>query len=428
MPSLLTLGGTALAWAVIIYTFNIRELGYDFYDVTDTPLYFSIMQTIRAGHHPYRDFLLAYPPLAVPLFTLPVTLAPILVPLAGIVSLFQGAPRPAATDLTTYSGAFAAEMILLSCLMNLTVVGTLIRRGATTRHRGLVVGLCAMALLACGAIVANRYDIAVALDLSLAVGAIMCGWLYVGAIAIGLGIALKLIPVLLLPLLLMLCRSRGEVARTAGLCAAAAVIPFLPYVGAPGLEYIISSAADRPLQIESVLATPLWIGHLLGLSRLRVDSAFGSQFLTGPVAASLARLSPLVAIVTLGATYLLIWNRRRALRADSGQAALAACALVTGFLISSKLLSPQFLIWLLPFIPLLWGVRRGVVLAIFAALVLTQVEFPARYWALVHLDSKTAGVVVARNAALLLAFILAWSGLQKPGSPSRQEKSGPGGP
>ena len=74
------------------------------------------------------------------------------------------------------------------------------------------------------------------------------------------------------------------------------------------------------------------------------------------------------------------------------------------------MLSPQFLIWLIPLVPLVRG-RRGVaasaVLAL--ALVLTQLWFPYRYWRLaLQQDAISSWLVFARDLVLLLlVFVLA---------------------
>jgi hypothetical protein len=79
-------------------------------------------------------------------------------------------------------------------------------------------------------------------------------------------------------------------------------------------------------------------------------------------------------------------------------------------------LSPQFLLWLIPLVPLVRG-RRGLAATgiLAAALVLTQVWFPGRYWS--YADRfHLSGVVLARDLVLvLLVAVLALpSGLRAP--------------
>jgi hypothetical protein len=75
-----------------------------------------------------------------------------------------------------------------------------------------------------------------------------------------------------------------------------------------------------------------------------------------------------------------------------------------------KVLSPQFLIWLIPLVPLVRG-RRGLVASglLALALLLTQVWFPIRYWDLVHFEAFPSWVLLARDLVLvaLLAVLIA---------------------
>ena len=69
------------------------------------------------------------------------------------------------------------------------------------------------------------------------------------------------------------------------------------------------------------------------------------------------------------------------------------------------MLSPQFLIWLVPLVPLVRG-RRGLAASLLlgAALIATQIFFPQRYWEYIfHLH--LAWLVLLRN--LILVALLA---------------------
>jgi hypothetical protein len=74
-------------------------------------------------------------------------------------------------------------------------------------------------------------------------------------------------------------------------------------------------------------------------------------------------------------------------------------------------LSPQFLIWLIPVVPLVRG-RRGLwASALFlVALVLTQVWFPFRYFRLaLDFEAGLSWVLLARDLVLVaLALLFAW--------------------
>ncbi len=87
-----------------------------------------------------------------------------------------------------------------------------------------------------------------------------------------------------------------------------------------------------------------------------------------------------------------------------------SAAAVAAFIAFGKVLSPQFLIWLLPLVPLVRG-RRGLTAsaALAVALVLTQLWFPNRYWRLaLHQDAIASWLVFARDLVLVaLVLVLA---------------------
>jgi hypothetical protein len=91
------------------------------------------------------------------------------------------------------------------------------------------------------------------------------------------------------------------------------------------------------------------------------------------------------------------------------------------FVALGKVLSPQFLIWLVPAVPLVAGLRglRASTLLV-GALVLTQLWFPSRYWDLAReLDALPSFLVLARDVVLvaLLVVLLTDMGRERPRPP-----------
>ena len=89
-------------------------------------------------------------------------------------------------------------------------------------------------------------------------------------------------------------------------------------------------------------------------------------------------------------------------------------------LVGSKVLSPQYFVWIVPAVALVALDRKllGGMLAM--ALLLTQVLFPANYWAFA--DAQAAGLVmlvIARNILIVAAFGLSlwhlWTLPERPG-------------
>ncbi len=81
-------------------------------------------------------------------------------------------------------------------------------------------------------------------------------------------------------------------------------------------------------------------------------------------------------------------------------------AVLLTFVVFGKVLSPQFLIWLLPVAALL-APRRPLLAGIFIGIVaLTQVEFPSLFRALVALRPEAISVVALRNTGIVALWVL----------------------
>jgi len=226
-----------------------------------------------------------------------------------------------------------------------------------------------------------------------------------GFAALALAVAAKAYPLVLLPLAAVhVGRRRGRRELLVGLgiflvVLLAVVLPFA--VLAPhGLVASFRDQAGRPLQLESLGSAFLLVAHQLGLYHPTVVSSHGSQNLAGDLPDGLASAETALAVAAVAAVRLAFGSRRR-----GHEAFLAAsAAAVTAFVAFDKVLSPQFLVWLVPLVPLVAGasgLAATVLLA--AALVLTQLWFPLRYWHLVAL-SDSAWLVLARDLVLVALF------------------------
>ncbi len=371
--------------------FLLADATYGFFTVTDIGYYRSVAEKMALGLRPYVDFPLEYPPLAALLLELP-----------RRFGVFY--PYGFVAEMAAWGAGTAAVVALSSATL---------WRGA----RRLAAPLAfALGVVASGAILANRFDLAVAFVVAAALLALVRGHDVVAAALLGLGFALKLTPVLLLPLVLIVGRRRFTALAA---FAVAAAVPFLPYLGSPHLARLFLYHAERPLQFESVLATPLLVAHVLGLSGARIATTYGSQMVVAPGADLLARLSSVFQVLALGATYALVLRRRRALRPED--LALAVLAVLLAFAASGKVLSPQFLSWLLPAAALVAAPRPWLAALCLAVLGLTQLEFPPLFRSLIELRPLAVWVVALRNAALVAAFGLALIALWRlPGAaPSR---------
>lgn len=333
--------------------------------LVDWPVYKDYGDAIvHGGLVPYRDFHVEYPPAALLVFVVP--------------SFFSD-----------YRTVF--EILMAACGVGLVAVVTTIRPAAA-----YYVGLSPVLA---GSLILTRFDLWPALLTTGALAALLGRRHGLGWALLGLAVAAKLWPFVLVPLALgwsvMHGRSRSALA---GLVTfALAVVPFA-VIAPHGLYASVHGQGDRPLQIESLGAS-----LLTTFSRPVVGTSHGSQNVVGhgTLGAAFA-VAQAIAIVALWVAFLRgPIDRERLIRYS------AAC--VCAFVALGKVLSPQFLLWLVPLVPLVRG-RRGLAATalLTAALILTQVWFPWRYWPYVE-RFHLAGVVLARDLALLaLLCVLAW--------------------
>ena len=318
-----------------------------------------------AGHRlPYRDFSLEYPPGALPLFALP----PYLRKLAG---------QHGAYDV------WFRVIVLVIALVCLPVIAWVLGRlGATRRRAYAALGLAGASPALLGPISVSRYDYWPALLSLLGIAALVGGRPIVACALFSLGAVAKLYPVVLVPLALIELwrRGRGR-AVSQGVGAALAVLaagigPFL--VLAPhGLWWAAHRQLVRPVQVESLAAAVFAAAHMLAGAHLHVVKSSGSDNLvgTGPdLAGTLSSVASLLALVVVYVYYV----RGPATRERLVTTAVAAVAVFIAF---TKVFSPQYLIWLMPIVPLLGGRAGARAAGLFAVAVgLTQIWEPYRYY------------------------------------------------
>jgi hypothetical protein len=377
--------------------------------VTDIPLYHTYGERIAGGLVPYRDFGFEYPPGALPALVLP--------------ALVTG-------SLEAYRIVFAAEMAVVGGLGVLVLDAALRRLGTDRRERVVVLAVVALVPLLLGGVILTRFDLLPAALVAAAVALVAAGRLRAAALVVGLGVAVKLYPIVLVPLLgLQAWRSGGRraLATTLGLVAAPVAVAYLPFVAlAPGgVLDSLGRQLGRPLQIESLGAGVLLsLHHAFGVS-LGWASSSGSQNLTGTGADTVAVLQGIAQAVAVA----LVWIAFARGPATTERLVRHAAAAVVAFVALSKVLSPQFLVWLVLLVPLVGGPRRrrALVLTVVAC-ALTAIWFPARYWDLVFdFDPLASWLVLLRGLALLgLLAALTWPATERAPARSRSPVPSPG--
>ena len=280
---------------------------------------------------------------------------------------------------------------------------------AIDRERLRVIATYGALVLAATTLVAWRYDIVPAvLTLATLWATSRRRWSTAG-VTLGLAAGLKLYAAILAPLLVLHAwRSGGSGAALrvgiAGVAiGAASVAAYALFPGSSPLD-LLSFTARRPLHLEAVPGSVIAALGSIGAMTADVEFNFGSFNLTGSAAdaaLSLLRIAqPIVLATSLGVGAYAIWRRGTTVDAE-GTLVLAWMAALLGLFISNRVLSPQYLVWILPMVPLATG-RLMPILA--AAIILTVVIFPWLYSSLLALDPLPVFLLLGRNGLLIAGW------------------------
>jgi uncharacterized membrane protein len=319
----------------------------------DVHLYGGFADAVFAGHVPYRDFFMEYPP--------------------GALAVFL---PPRMFGASHYDAAFKALMTLCGIATIALLALLLVRFGATRTRLWPALLLFAVSPVAFGPISLNTYDAWPALLTLVTLALLVVAWPAAAFAVLGLAFAAKLYPLVLLPpALVYVWRTGGRrvALRSLAVFAAVAAIVIVPFLAlAPhGLRESFRAQAVRALQVESLGGALLGVADRLGWYGAQVVHRTGhaiSYDLVGTLPRVLAGFSSLLQALAVLLVAWLYWRGRD----EPQRLAAAFAAAVAGFLAFTRFFSPQYLVWLLPLVvllqPLEWALTA-------AALVLAQVWF-----------------------------------------------------
>lgn len=376
----------AMLHLVLHDTLGVGAVGREVYGV-----YRRWYEQLKLGSFPVDDATWQYPPGA------------------GAVLL-----SPALLPWLTYFQAFVALALLSDAVITFALVRAGRPAGSSAAGAWLWVG--GLPLLLHTPLV--RYDVQATALAVLALLAVRRHPRTSGALA-GLGAMVKVWPALTL-----LGTPRGRTTRAAWTSAAAGALVLL---GALALNFghpldFLRQQGGRGIQIESLGGTTLSLARLAGWSG-RVEYRYGAFEFTGPhvTAVSLAAL-----LLTASAfCWLLLW-RVRARHWTAATPFDAALTAVLLFTVTSRVISPQYLIWLLGLAAVCLTCRgttqRPVALLLLPATVLSALGYPVLYLDVMAVTPLGCVVMALRNGLLLAAALLAcrrlWTGTRwgAPGS------------
>ena len=382
-----------LAGLALVVVYGVATTTGPFADITvnDLYVYRTYADVLHAGRLPYVDFEFEYPPLA----ALPIWLA--------------GVPGRGAA---TYEASFA--VLMGACLLAGQQLAA--RLAAGRRERLTVAWLLVAQPLLIGASLRTHFD---PLPVALASGGLLAlarDRRALGFALLGAGAMTKLFPGLLALVALAWLAGRrewGAALRGAAVFAAVVVALALPVAG-EGYVDSLRFHLDRPVQIESTPASVLFAlggsdvtGTNVRPDRFKSNGLDGGHAETVEAVFAVLLALALAGIVALGAR-----------RPDLRHMVMCGFAALLAFVTLGKVLSPQYVIWLAPFAALAWVWRlRVVALLTTAAIALTHVEFPSRYFDLINVERDVVLIVAARNALLLAALGVLTAALVRPRPP-----------
>lgn len=347
-------------------------------DVTSdvSVIYRGWYDVLSSGSYPRSDVTWQYPPVAA----------------LAILS-------PALLPFLDYASAF----FVLACLCDALVLGLLLYagRGAARRTAGAWVWVAGVPLL--GTTAYARYDVMVT---AVAVAALLAGIRHprlLGALA-AFGALLKVWPALVLA-----GTARGRRTRLAWTTAAGVALGLLVLctAAAPGALAFLGFQRDRGTEVESLGALVFHVARQFGWQG-RVELHYGSLEFLGPHVPLVSTLSLGLSVVAFG--WLLVW-RLRARTFGVSTTADAAFTAVLLFTTTSRVISPQYMLWLvgLAAVCLVFRESRmawpaGLVLV---ATGVTQLEFPLGFGHVVTSDATGVTLMFVRNGLLVAACLLA---------------------
>ncbi|MEU9341183.1 glycosyltransferase family 87 protein [Streptomyces sp. NPDC048278] len=362
------------ATRLVLLLFVLKVFVFPGADVTSdvSVIYQGWYEVLRHGTFPLDDVTWQYPPAAA----------------LAILS-------PGLLPFLDYPTAF----FVLACLADAVVLALLLYAGRRPGRtlRGAWVWVLGVPLL--GPTVYSRYDLMVT---AVAVAALLAGARHprlMGALA-GFGAMVKVWPALLLV---------GAVRRRAWASAAltAGAVGTLFAVAMPGAFSFLTFQRDRGTEVESLGALVFHVARHYGWHG-EVLLNYGSIEFLGPHVQAVSTAALLLTALAFG--WLLLW-RLSAVRFRSHTLADAAFTGVLMFTVTSRVISPQYMVWLVGLAAVCLCFRAGrmtlpAVLLLLAAFV-TVLEFPVGFSHVVVSDWYGITLLALRNGLLVAATVTA---------------------
>ncbi|OEU88672.1 hypothetical protein DB35_18205 [Streptomyces abyssalis] len=403
----MALAGPVAVWALtrtvlLLCVFKVVTLpGPDFTNDVNV-IYRGWFEVLKSGVFPENDVTWQYPPAAA----------------LAILS-------PALLSFLDYAAAF----YLLACAADAVAFGLLLhasgrhgrtggagRPGGSGRRRAGVWGWVAgVAVL--GPTAYARYDLMVT---AVAIGALLAGARHpraAGAL-VAFGAMLKIWPGLLL-----LGTPRGRATRAAWTAALITGVVVMGLFAAtmPGTFAFLGFQQSRGTEVESLGAMVFHVARQFGWEG-QVLLNYGSMEFVGPYVNLVSDAALLLTFA--GFAWLVLW-RLRAVKWTEATPADAAFTAVLLFTTTSRVISPQYMIWLVGLAAVCLTLRTSrqtlPSVLVLAATAVTLLEFPLGFAHVVASDWLGVLLLAVRNGLLVAASLLACRRLWRSTKPAPHE-------
>lgn len=379
---LLTWGVTRLLlllWVFQVYIFPGPDVTSDV-----SVIYQGWYDVLRTGTFPQQDVTWQYPPAAALAI-----LSPALLPFLEYTQAF-------------FVMAFAADLAVILLLLY-----TGLRDGR--RLRGAWVWVVGVPLL--GPTVYSRYDVMVT---AVAVAAVLAAARHPKAagVLVGFGAMLKVWPALVL----VGVRRRRVWAWAA---VTAAVVAGLFSVAMPGAFAFLTFQRERGTEVESLGSLVFHVARHHGWDG-QVLLNYGSVEFLGPWVTTVSTAA--LALTGMAFGLLLLW-RLAATRFEAHTAADAALVAVLMFTATSRVISPQYMVWLVGLAAACLCFRASrmtpTAVLVLVACFVTVLEFPIWFADVVGSTPLGVGLLVVRNGLLVAAVVVGMRALWRETVPRR---------
>lgn len=355
--------------------------------LNDVRIYYGYSLQLLQGKIPYQDFPFEYPPVA---------LVPIILPQLINFTL----------DMNSYIVFFFGEIVIFSWLI--TQALHQLQPETTIFKRYTII----VAILA--PILPWRYDLFPTLLTLLTLVFIQKKQPIFAGIFLALGIGAKLYPLVLLPVFCLYYLVLKQYSALFKFLAANFVTSFVIGVSfwllaGDELMSFVQYHRLRGLQLESLPAGLLLLGERFGWLKVSLVYNYGAVHLASPQADIIAAVFPYISLLIFSLAMLtcyLSFKREYLITKTISLGSLVTFinVAILIFIVTNKVLSPQYVIWLIPFIPLL-SFRKFYLFIGIAGL--TMIIFPFTYEQLNGFQLVPILILNIRNFLLVtLVYIL----------------------